>query len=62
MQQGGNRNTSKLLMERSISTRVGAIVPDSDVPIQPSPKDDLLRTNLELPEVSEPEVVHILPD
>ena len=57
MQQGGNRNTSKLLMERSISTRVGAIVPDSDVPIQPSPKDDLLRTNLELPEVSEPEVV-----
>jgi len=57
MQQGGNRNTAKLLMERSIANRVGAIIPDSDVPVQELPETNLLRSNLELPEVSEPEVV-----
>mgnify|MGYP001166267469 CR=1 FL=1 len=57
MQQGGNRDTSKLLMERSIRGRVGAIIPLSDVPLQPGPEKSLLRTTLELPEVSEPEVV-----
>ena len=57
MQTGGNRDTSKLLMERSVPGRVGSILPDSDVPHQPLPHQSLLRTGLELPEVSEPEVV-----
>ena len=57
MQTGGNRDTSKLLMERSVPGRVGSILPDSDVPHQPLPDQSLLRTGLELPEVSEPEVV-----
>ena len=57
MQTGGNRDTSKLLMERSVPGRVGSILPDSDVPLQPMPDQSLLRTDLDLPEVSEPEVV-----
>ena len=57
MLKGGTRDTSKLLMERSVPGRVGAIVPTSDVPPQPLPDAALLRTELDLPEVSEPEVV-----
>ena len=57
MISGGNRDTSKLLMERSVPGRVGAVLPQSDVPDQPLPDPSLLRTGLELPEVSEPEVV-----
>ena len=37
--------------------RVGAVLPNCDVPIQPLPDISLLRTELDLPEVSEPEVV-----
>ena len=54
---GGNRDTGKLLMERSVPGRVGAVLPQSDVPPQPLPDSALLRSELELPEVSEPEVV-----
>jgi glycine dehydrogenase subunit 2 len=54
---GGNRDTTKLLMERSVPGRVGAVLPESDVPAQPLPDPSLLRTELDLPEVSEPEVV-----
>ena len=57
MRQGGNRQTEKLLMERSVSGRVGAVLPDLDVPVQPLPNGALLRDELPLPEVSEPEVV-----
>ncbi len=57
MRQGGNRQTEKLLMERSVPGRVGAVLPDLDVPAQPLPDDALLRDELPLPEVSEPEVV-----
>jgi glycine dehydrogenase subunit 2 len=57
MISGGNRDTTKLLMERSVPGRVGALLPQSDVPDQPLPDASLLRSNLELPEVSEPEVV-----
>ncbi len=52
MTKGGNRDVSKLLMERSVPGRVGAILPDSDVPPQPLPDASLLRHDLELPEVS----------
>ena len=57
MRQGGNRDTSKLLMERSVPGRAGAVLPESDVPPQPLPDAALLRDDLPLPELSEPEVV-----
>jgi glycine dehydrogenase subunit 2 len=57
MQQGGNRDTSKLLMNRSVPGRVGSVLPDLDVPPQPLPEEAMLRTDLVLPEISEPEVV-----
>tara|TARA_Y100000815_G_scaffold29662_1_gene24687 strand:- start:2234 stop:3706 length:1473 start_codon:yes stop_codon:yes gene_type:complete len=57
MTGGGNRDTTKLLMERSVPGRVGAVLPGSDVPTQSLPDPSLLRTELDLPEVSEPEVV-----
>ena len=57
MRQGGNRDTSKLLMERSVPGRAGAVLPASDVPPQPLPDAALLRDDLPLPELSEPEVV-----
>ena len=57
MAKGGNRDTTQLLMDRSVPGRVGAVLPASDVPVQPLPDAALLRTELDLPEVSEPEVV-----
>ena len=57
MRQGGNRDTSKLLMDRSVLGRAGAVLPASDVPPQPLPDAALLRDDLPLPELSEPEVV-----
>ena len=57
MNKGGTRDTKKLLMERSVPGRVGAIAPPLDVPAQPLPDASLLRSDLDLPEVSEPEVV-----
>ena len=57
MPQGGNRDTAKLLMERSVPGRAGSILPPADVPEQPLPDAALLRDGLELPELSEPEVV-----
>ena len=57
MQHGGNRQTEKLLMERSVPGRVGVVLPEVDVPAQPLPTNALLRDELPLPEVSEPEVV-----
>ncbi len=57
MLKGGSRDTSKLLMERSVPGRVGVVAPPLDVPPQPLPDASLLRRDLGLPEVSEPEVV-----
>ncbi len=57
MTKAAGRDTSKLLMERSVPGRVGAILPPLDVPAQPLPEASLLRVSLDLPEVSEPEVV-----
>ncbi|MDA0264677.1 MAG: aminomethyl-transferring glycine dehydrogenase subunit GcvPB [Chloroflexi bacterium] len=57
MRQGGNRKTEKLLMQRSVPGRVGTVMPDLDVPPQPMPDGALLRSELPLPEISEPEVV-----
>ena len=55
---GGDRDTTKLLMERSVPGRLGAVLPALDVPAQALPEAALVRTNLDLPEISEPEVVH----
>lgn len=52
------RDTTRLLMDRSVPGRVGVIMPDCDVPLQELPDPSLLRADLDLPEVSEPEVVH----
>ena len=52
------RDTTRLLMDRSVPGRVGAILPDCDVPLQKLPDQSLLRAKLDLPEVSEPEVVN----
>ncbi len=45
------------LMERSMPGRIGAMLPALDVPSQPLPAGAILRDNLELPEMAEPEVV-----
>ena len=57
MLKGGTRDTTHLLLERSVPGRVGAVAPPLDVPAQPLPDAALLRNDLPLPEVSEPEVV-----
>ncbi len=57
MHNGGSRDTSQLLMERSMSGRVGVVTPALDVPAQPLPDASMLREDLALPEVSEPGVV-----
>ena len=57
MVKGGPRDPSRLLMERSVPGRVGAVLPACDVPTQALPDASFLRTDLDLPEVSEPEVV-----
>jgi glycine dehydrogenase subunit 2 len=44
-------------MERSVADRTGTVTPPLDVPEQPLLSSNLLRSNLQLPEVSEPEVV-----
>ena len=57
LNKGGNRDTTRMLMDRSISGRVGVITPGLDVPAAPLPDASMLRDSLSLPEVSEPEVV-----
>ena len=47
----------KLLMERSRPGRMGVNLPSLDVPPQDPPPEGLLRKELDLPEVTEPEVV-----
>ena len=44
-------------MERSVPGRVGALLPQLDVPVQPLPQQGMLRDDLKLPEMTEPEVV-----
>ena len=53
----GQNIDRRTLMERSAPGRVGAILPDLDVPAQPLPQEAMLRDDLKLPELTEPEVV-----
>ena len=50
-------NRRRPLMERSRPGRSGVALPASDVPPQPMPDASMLRTELELPEATEGEVV-----
>ena len=52
MNKGGNRDTTRLLMERSVPGRVGAVIPPPDVPEQPLPDPAMLRSDLELPDAA----------
>ena len=47
----------RLLMDRSVPGRIGASLPQLDVPLQEPPPQSLLREELELPEVTQGEVV-----
>ena len=55
--RGEAHDRRRLLMERSRPGRMGVRLPASDVPPQPLPEASLLRDDLELPEVTEGEVV-----
>ena len=50
----------KLLMDRSVSGRIGTTLPLLDVPVQTLPDKSMLRDTLEMPEVSEGEIVRYL--
>ena len=47
----------KLLMERSVPGRVGVSLPPLDVPAAVLPDASMLRDDLDMPEVSESELV-----
>ena len=47
----------RTLMERSVPGRIGAVLPALDVPLQPLPQEGMLRDDLVLPEMTEPDVV-----
>ena len=49
--------TRLLLMDRSVPGRVGTTMPSLDVPEQEPPPGELLRAELEMPEVAENEIV-----
>ncbi len=51
------RDRRRLLMERSVSGRLGTTLQPLDVPEQPLPPSDMLRGDLPMPEVSEGEIV-----
>ena len=53
----GDDRRRRLLMDRSVSGRLGTTLPPLDVPAQELPPEDMLRDSLEMPEVSESELV-----
>lgn len=57
LQQRLAADRRRLLMDRSVSGRMGVSLPESDVPPQPMPPSDMLRDELDFPEVSENELV-----
>ena len=54
---GANEVDRRLLMDRSVSGRRAFTLPDSDVPAQDLPDESFLRNDIELPEVSQLEVI-----
>ena len=57
MKNDKSHNELSLLMDQTVAGRRGIIMPESDVPTQPWPDPVLLREDLDLPEVSQPQVV-----
>ena len=57
LQQRLAADRRRLLMDRSVPGRMGVSLPESDVPPQPMPPSDMLRDELDYPEVSENELV-----
>ncbi|PZC47154.1 MAG: glycine dehydrogenase subunit 2 [Chloroflexi bacterium] len=55
-----NESKRKLSMDRSVAGRIGTTLPKLDVPLQTEPPKDLLRESLEMPELSESEIVRYL--
>jgi glycine dehydrogenase subunit 2 len=55
--ESASKRRRQLLMDRSVPGRKGVTLPGLDVPLQETPAEDLLRSELLLPEVSEGEVV-----
>ena len=53
----GNDRRRRLLMDRSVPGRLGTTLPPLDVPSQELPPEEMLRDSLEMPEVSEGELV-----
>ncbi len=51
------RDRRKLLMDRSRPGRIGTTLPPLDVPVSQLPDESMLRDTLDLPEVSEGEIV-----
>ncbi|MDA0769365.1 MAG: glycine dehydrogenase (aminomethyl-transferring) [SAR202 cluster bacterium Casp-Chloro-G4] len=47
----------RLLMDRSVPGRMGVSLPPNDVPEQPMPGSDILRNEMDFPEVTEGEIV-----
>ena len=54
---GAGEIDRRLLMDRSVAGRRAFTLPDSDVPAQDLPDSSVLRDDLELPEVSQLEVI-----
>jgi glycine dehydrogenase subunit 2 len=57
LQQKLDQDRRKLLMDRSSSGRIGTTLPPNDVPEQELPPKEMLRDELDFPEVSESEIV-----
>jgi len=57
LRQNLEQERRRLLMERSVQGRMGVTLPPLDVPLQELPPREMLREELELPEVSEGEAV-----
>lgn len=57
LQQKYEESRRRLLMDRSVPGRMGASLPPNDVPEQPMPSSDMLRDEIDFPEVTEGEIV-----
>jgi glycine dehydrogenase subunit 2 len=57
LQQRHEDSRRKLLMDRSVPGRMGVSLPPNDVPEQPLPDSDMLRSEIDFPEVTEGEIV-----
>ena len=57
LQQKYEDSRRRLLMDRSVPGRMGVSLPPNDVPEQPLPDSDMLRGEIDFPEVTEGEIV-----